>query len=298
MIDIRYHIASIIAVFLALGLGVLIGSTIVGNDVLVEQQSKMIDRLDKEFYVLRERESELEANNEFKTRLITNYENFSQALLPLLVSDRLSGYKIAVVVSGDSDIPAGMINALSIAGAEIVSKTVVLSNMKLDNQELQEQIRNYYNITENKAPEDLRSKIAADVAGVINNNGNTQIVGFLQEKELVKFSGDNKMPVNSVIIVGGSENPDYNFAASFDQALTESLIASRLKVYGVESSIIENSFMTEYQKNNISTVDDVDLSPGQISLVFAMEGEAGHYGVKPTAQKFMPSLPVDAFGGR
>ena len=45
MIDIRYHIASIVAVFLALGLGVLIGSTIVGDDLLVDQQKKLLDRL-------------------------------------------------------------------------------------------------------------------------------------------------------------------------------------------------------------------------------------------------------------
>ena len=36
MIDLKYHIASIVAVFLALGLGVIIGSTIVGDDLLVD----------------------------------------------------------------------------------------------------------------------------------------------------------------------------------------------------------------------------------------------------------------------
>ncbi len=52
--------------------------------------------------------------------------------------------------------------------------------------------------------------------------------------------------------------------------------------------------MEEYQKDKISTIDNVDLSPGQISLVYAMEGEPGDYGIKVTAKKFMPSLPVES----
>ncbi|NLB18723.1 MAG: copper transporter, partial [Syntrophomonadaceae bacterium] len=57
MIDIRYHIATLIAVFVALGVGILIGSTLVSGDVLVEQQKKMITQLETQFNVLRERET-------------------------------------------------------------------------------------------------------------------------------------------------------------------------------------------------------------------------------------------------
>ena len=56
MIDLRYHIATIIALFLALAVGILIGSTIVGDDLLVEQQKKSIDRLEEQFLSLREQE--------------------------------------------------------------------------------------------------------------------------------------------------------------------------------------------------------------------------------------------------
>lgn len=71
-----------------------------------------------------------------------------------------------------------------------------------------------------------------------------------------------------------------------------------MKVYGVESSQTSFSYMEEYQKNNISTVDNIDLSLGQIALIYAMEGEPGNYGIKPTAKRFMPSVPVEAIGGQ
>ena len=109
----------------------------------------------------------------------------------------------------------------------------------------------------------------------------------------VKFSAGNRIPVDAVILVGGASTPEYFFAESFDKAVVKQLTANGIKVYGVESSTIACSAMSHYQQSNISTVDNIDMSPGQISLVFAMEGEAGHYGIKETANKFMPTMPVD-----
>lgn len=127
MIDLKYHIASIVAVFLALGLGVIIGSTIVGDDLLVDQQQKLIERLEEQFYTLKDRENELLEDNNYKEQLLYNYENYSQALLPAVVNGRLKDYKVAVIVTGDSEIPAGMINAISMAGAQVVSSALAAS---------------------------------------------------------------------------------------------------------------------------------------------------------------------------
>jgi len=292
MFDLKYHIASLIAVFLALGVGILVGSTMVGGNILVDQQKKMIDRLEEQFYVLREREKVLEEENRYRNQIIANYENYSQALLPLLVKDRLAGYKAAVVVSGDSDIPAGMLNTLSIAGVEVISKIVVLANMELDDSEMRKQFLDYYRLSDADR-NTLRHYIATSVAAVIANKADISVVDMLQENDLVKFSGSSINAVDGVILLGGSNTLNRFFVQSFDQGLIDYLTSNNIKVFGVEKSEVNNSYMEYYRKNNISTVDNVDMSPGQISLIFAMEGEAGHYGIKPTAEKFMPSLPVD-----
>ncbi len=292
MFDLKYHKASLIAVFLALGVGILVGSTMVGGNILVDQQKKMIDRLEEQFYVLREREKVLEEENRYRNQIIANYENYSQALLPLLVKDRLAGYKAAVVVSGDSDIPAGMLNTLSIAGVEVISKIVVLANMELDDSEMRKQFLDYYRLSDADR-NTLRHYIATSVAAVIANKADISVVDMLQENDLVKFSGSSINAVDGVILLGGSNTLNRFFVQSFDQGLIDYLTSNNIKVFGVEKSEVNNSYMEYYRKNNISTVDNVDMSPGQISLIFAMEGEAGHYGIKPTAEKFMPSLPVD-----
>ncbi|MEN6328461.1 MAG: copper transporter [Syntrophomonas sp.] len=293
MIDLRYHIASLVGIFLALGLGILIGSTIVGDNLLVDQQKKMIDRLEQQFYSLRERENDLVATNNYKDQIIANYENYSQTLLPPLVKEHLVDYKIALVVSGGSDVPAGMLNALSVAGAQVTSKAVVLANMNLDSAELLERVRAFYKADKNVSKDVLRQYLAGSVALAITNQAEPELIKFIQSNEIIKFSGDNSIPLNGVIVLGGTNNVSSNFASSFDHALIGALSSTGVKMFGVEKSDAVYSYMPEFQKNNISTIDNVNLSPGQISLVYAMEGEPGHYGIKATAKQFMPSLPVE-----
>ncbi len=298
MIDLRYHIATIIALFLALAVGILIGSNIVGDDLLVEQQKKSIDRLEEQFLSLREQEKILTEANIFQTNMLANYENYNQALLPVLVKDRLKEMNVAVVVSGGSDIPAGMLNSLSIAGATIVSKTVVLEEATLKNAELRSELIDYYQLDPATESDALRYQIATSVAAVINNEADSDVVTFLQENGLVKFSGPNDNPVQALILVGGTEDENMFLASSFDQGLIAYCLERGVKVFGVETSQTAFSYMEEYQKNNISTVDNIDLSLGQIALVYAMEGEPGNYGIKPNAKRFMPSVPVESMGGK
>ncbi len=293
MIDIKYHIASIVAVFLALGLGVLIGSTIVGDDLLVDQQQKMIERLEEQFYGLKDREVELLADNEDKDQLISNYENYSQALLPAVVSGRLEQYKVAVIVTGDSEIPAGMINAISMAGAQVVSKTVLLSNMKLEDEEIGSRMKDYYGLSNSESKAVVRQHIADTVAQVIMNKGEEGTIAFLQQNNMIKFSGANNIPLDGIIIVGGANNFSNCFVDDFDSRLINNFLNAHEKVFGVEGVQVNYSYIGIYQEHNISTIDNIDKSPGQVSLILAMEGEAGNYGIKATAQKFMPTIPVD-----
>ncbi|MGE5389745.1 MAG: copper transporter, partial [Deltaproteobacteria bacterium] len=200
MIDLRYHIASIVAVFLALGLGILIGSTIVGDDLLVDQQKKVIDRLELQFEELRTREAELTTDSEYKSNIINKYENYSQAVQPLLIQGHLKDYKVALVVCGDSDVPAGLQNTLSMAGAQVVSKTVVLANMKLDNTKQRAALADYYNLDTKTSPDTLRRYIAGSVGNVITGKAQPDVISYLQSNELVRLTGDTSIPVNGVIV--------------------------------------------------------------------------------------------------
>ncbi len=293
MIDLRYHIVSIVAVFLALGIGILVGSSIVSDDLMVTQQQKIIDSLEEQFSTLRERESNLLAENASKLRIINNYENFSQAMLTPIVKDRLKGSNLAVVVSGDQEIPAGFINTLTIAGANVNSQTVMLSNINMKDASLRAKLIKFYALESGVASDILRQKVAASVGLLLTNKLSPEAKKFLEDNILIKSSGIYTNPVDTVIVIGGTDKLSTSFPESFDTSLIKTLTSEGKVAIGVESSRVKFSYMETYQKYNMTTIDNIDLSLGQISLVLAMSGEPGDYGTKSTATKFMPSLPVE-----
>ena len=57
---------------------------------------------------------------------------------------------------------------------------------------------------------------------------------------------------------------------------------------GCEPYSAASSSVPAYQAAGIATVDCVDLPLGQIALPFALRGETGDYGLKPTAKLRLP----------
>ncbi|MEA1960230.1 MAG: copper transporter [Bacillota bacterium] len=298
MIDLKYHIVSIIGVFLALGLGILIGSTLVSDDIMVGQQRKMIDDLEEKFMVLREREDSLVNLNESKDVVIGDYENFSQAMLPLVVKDQLQDVRTAIIVTGGQDVPAGLTNTLALAGAQVVSQTVVLSNVNMQEENVREKLIHFYNLEENVSLDVLRQSVATSVALVLCNKADPMVKDFLEELELMKFRGEYFTDVDKFIMVGGADKLLVSFARTFDKPLIEVFLDEGKLITGVEGSEVHYSYIGTYKDYNITTIDNIDRSPGQIALVLSMGGEPGNYGIKVTADKFMPSLPVDYLGGQ
>lgn len=82
IIDLRYHIFSLAAVFLALGLGIAIGSALPGADTLLREQEKVITRLEKEFAQLRSERRALEEMVAEKEKELAVMERFHREIFP------------------------------------------------------------------------------------------------------------------------------------------------------------------------------------------------------------------------
>ena len=288
MFDIRYHVATLVAIFIALGVGILIGSTLVGGDVMVEQQKKIISQLEAQFDDLRERESQMAQENAFMSNVSRNYEEFSRTFSVPLIKNRLNGYRVAIIVTGGQEIPAGMLNSLSLAGARVDSTTVVLPGIRLNDSGLLIRVCDYYQLDHSTPPDELRKMIALSAAGIVANGGDSEARTFLEDNNLVNFDGDYGGILDEVILIGGARDENLNYPASVDAWFIRSLQNYNKNILGCETSRVPISYMTTYQEFDISTIDDIDMTPGQIAMVRVLEGETGDYGVKSTAKKFMP----------
>jgi len=62
-----------------------------------------------------------------------------------------------------------------------------------------------------------------------------------------------------------------------------------LPIVGVESTTTEPSSIGFFQANELSSVDDVDTTAGQLALVYALGGSEGSFGVKGSADHLLPT---------
>jgi Copper transport outer membrane protein, MctB len=92
MITLRYHIVSIVAVFLALGIGLALGSTFISSAVVSRLESE-IDDLHAERDELRQQASDL--GSELET-VVRREQEFEQEALPLVAGGRLDGNRIVM----------------------------------------------------------------------------------------------------------------------------------------------------------------------------------------------------------
>lgn len=288
--DIRYHIASLVAIFLALGIGILIGTSMIGSDTFAKQQKKMIDSIEQEFTVLRE---ENKKNSDALTEVqavIASQQQFNQAVLPVLVRGKLQERKIALVDLNYRKEHDALANVLRTAGADFQSITVVNLN-DLKDPLVSKQIAAMLGKTnKDTAPDKYLPDLARLFASAVATGENGELIRFLDDNELIKISGTYGPPLQDIIIIGGSENKEQDFARKFDLVMVKTWQKNGISVYGVEDTDTLVSYMSYYQSARLTTVDNIDTVYGQVSLVQAMSGYPGHYGVKQTAETFLPPL--------
>lgn len=125
IVDFKYHIASLVAVFMALGIGVIIGSSVLGESIvrnIVAEQELLITRLEEDYDGLKSELSITREEIKKQKAIINDYQCYAENTLSHILKDRLKGKRIALVVNPLSkDTASDLIrNGLELAGAELL----------------------------------------------------------------------------------------------------------------------------------------------------------------------------------
>lgn len=286
IIDYKYHIASLVAVFLALGIGILIGSTMLGNDALLEYQKQVTDRLEQQLESLRETNESIQARASALEMDSNIHKQFEKEVLPVLVDGRLADRQFALVELNSFGYPPELTRIIEDAGGR-VSAEVTINNL-YDNPETLKDIAAALDWEETD-PERQMQRLAVEIATGIITAQNTATLELLQEKNILKTSGELGIPVDGLIIVGGCYGENKR-DVRMDLYIIDYFQDLNIPVLGVEETNAPYSFIKEYQRKRISTVDNIDTAPGQLAMVLALSGQPGNYGVKSTAQTLLPEI--------
>jgi hypothetical protein len=116
MIDFRYHLVSIVAVFLALAIGIVLGST--------ELQGHTIDVLQSTSDSLRSQLTATGAERDSYQAQATASDQFLQTAEPALLKDRLYDQRVVLITEpgAGSDVISGARRAAGLAGATVTGQ--------------------------------------------------------------------------------------------------------------------------------------------------------------------------------
>src|SRR5919198_2019856 len=118
MFDFRYHALSLVAVFLALAIGILLGATI-GNSLVSDADKGIRSSLHQD--VINARNAANQAQSQLSQR-----DKIISSSLPMLVQGELSGQKIAIIATGSlpSSIESEVRQTVEVAGGNVDSVSV------------------------------------------------------------------------------------------------------------------------------------------------------------------------------
>lgn len=119
----RYHLFTLIAIFFALGVGLLIGSTLVVRNTLLEEQKRLILRMEKDFHTLRQENRELESTVRILAHQLQEGEEQLEDILCLFLDQHLAGVRLAVEnLAGVPLEETDLLPLLSLTGAVVVEE--------------------------------------------------------------------------------------------------------------------------------------------------------------------------------
>ncbi len=279
----RYHAASLAAVFVALGIGILIGAAL-GSDVVTGTADKLEQGLGEDLDNVRAENADLTDQLAFERRL-------QDLLVPAVTADRLVGKRIALIALGDSDtqtVSADLKAALADTGASLVEVANV------GEPPLTEELIAALgpdNTRRIKRPDALES--AARSAGRLLVGKGSGLDAAL-DALVTGFKGSAADGIDAAVVVRAVP-PDASKRQLSETAILEAgLIAGMrdagARVVGVERSDADESSIPALDELGLATVDNVEQLAGRVSLVLVLDGADGNFGVKDTADALLPEL--------
>jgi hypothetical protein len=274
MFDLRYHVASLAAVFVALLIGILVGVAMSGKVDDAEKRSLQSD--------VHKLEAQLDAASERRangTREQKAFQVFVRNAYPALVADRLADKRIAIVFVGPvdpavrRDIQRTIEDAGSSAPVRIRALKVPVDTQRIDGQ-LDGDLAEY-----KTELDDLGGELARELV----DGGDTPAWDALTPFIVEEKSGSFRRPADGVVIartVRAQQGDTYKLLKGFYSTLADIDVPT----IGVEPSGVSESAVGAWSSAGLSTVDDIETPAGRLALALLLSGSPiGNYGLKDTA---------------
>jgi hypothetical protein len=312
VIDFRYHLVSLIAVFLAVALGIIIGTTALNEPILADIKHQ-VSALEKD-------KRSLENRTQLLQTQVDSTNSFADAVAPALVDGALAGRSVLLVVT-TPDVPTDTVDKLTAligSAGGTVSGTLTLQP-EYSAPSTATSLKNY--VTGSGLPAGIRlppvdnagQLVGSLLAQVLtippggrapDRSAISSVLAGLSALKVLAAQGDSVAPANYVVFLtsgtfSGSDAKDRNanlaaLVTAMDSAGSGAVVAGDAGSAG-DTGLVGTIRADPKLSGAISTVDNVASSAGRISTVLALVGErngtSGKYGTGDNTQP-VPPLPA------
>ncbi|MGI8693102.1 MAG: copper transporter [Geodermatophilaceae bacterium] len=311
MISFRYHLVSLISVFLAIALGIVIGTTQLNGVVLDGLQGQVRD--------LTQDKRALETRSQTLETQLSEGDAFGEAVAPVLVANKLANASVLVILAAeiDGDLVDQTSTLIEAAGATVAGTLQLLP--EFSDPQVAQDLQNY--ATSEGVPPGIQLPVTDDaavltgalLANVLMNpaegtepadpTATTTVLAALSSLGVLSLESSEVTGADYAVLLtaaalGGDDAAERNGALA---ALTEALdsVGRGVVVSGDAASAGENGLVGAVRADPglasvVSTVDNVNVAAGRVSTILALsaegQGTSGRYG---TGEDTQPVPPLD-----
>jgi hypothetical protein len=316
MVDFRYHLVSILAVFMALAVGIVLGTTTIDDAVVADLKGR-VEGLTKS-------ERDHRAENDELSKQAKAGGDFAREVLPIVLAGRLEGERVVIVTApgGQKSVREGLVKVIEAAGGTVGGRVQIQD--KLADPAAEKEIDDLVSDAD-ILPPDLNlpagspvQRTAAVLASVLATSESspgsggdgvpatkptaspqaTTVLAAFREAGLVRVEGAAPGKASMFIVVAPIPPATTSPAEEAKVRATTEVVAalgakSRAVVVaaprgGAESNSVLSSIRRDPSlASDVSSVDGADATVGQIAAVLALversKGGFGHYGTGPGA---------------
>ena len=309
MINLRYHIVSLVAVFLALGLGIVMGSTVIDR-VTVDALNDNLDDVRRSVGAIREENRKLGDQ-------IKQGQDFAETTRDQLLRGHLRNVPVMVVaIAGIDRRPVDELRR-ALAGAQATMQGTIwfTAKMRLASDGDVRALAGALDLPVDR-PEVVRRQALARVASARESaSADASPLAALQSAGFLTYEGPSppastttsstplalaSLPLPNtrylVISGAGAEVGDDVVAVPLSQAYAQASGRVVAAESGVDTdggrAVFVGLLRGDVLSTRLSTVDNIESPMGQTAAVLALEDlgvpRYGHYGVGPGAQRILP----------
>jgi len=332
VIDFRYHLVSIVAVFLALAIGIVLGAAELQGptyNILNHTTAKLQNEYDQTRGQLAT--AQAQANEG---------ESYAQAVEPAVVRDLLTGQRLLIITEpgAQSSVVSGITAAAADAGASVTGQ-IALQPEFFDTSSTTQDSLNQTNLdvahsagislansgsyqeqafqviaseilaksSKSATGQPTSSQLAISPSGSADQSSNAQtMLAAYASSGFLTITGQPATQASLVVVVTPQNVPSDGSADQLDQVLPPlvaelAATSSATVVAGSSAGSGPGSPIAVLRSNNVanqvSTVDDADLASGQSVVIQALAillagGKAGSYGLAGNGANAVAPTPV------